>query len=351
MNIVNKIKSLKLLLNKPNFNLNDIYKQIDQIYKYKEITSYEYLNNLLYPEKNKDVKVPNNMPLPSCTFQLKNQFKIRTNNKGNLVLCMNPFFLASESIYGKVFEPTYPPVPNEEISTYTISELSSLWYNNALDMDGSSPDNRWIPLDIGQVIPDVYSKYRLVSGVITMKYTGPLDEVQGTVGGSILLTNEKYLSTRYKETDGYDLLYDSMNTYMADYTKLDYLRNGMYHIENPSIEGVRMLYFPPDKSYEEFKDLFNGKDMKIDYTYLDYYRPIFSSPQYKDGFNWFLYAYNCRPRAFDFEIEYILNFECLPAIKYINYIHTNTTLFGISAKEKKDIIEEIRKNAIKKLNN
>ena len=352
MSINKKISFLKSLLNKPNFNLNDVYKQIDQIYKYREITSYEYLNNLLYPEKNKDVKMPNNMPLPSCTFQLKNQFRIRTNNKGNFILCMNPFFLASESVYDKKYTPTYPPVPGADINSYNIFEISSFWYNNSVDMDGSEPNGQWISLDIGQVIPDVYSKYRLVSGVITMKYIGPLDDVQGTVGGSILLTGEKYLATRYKEVDDVqDMEYSSVNTHLADYTKFDYLRNGMYSIENSSIEGIRMLYFPPDKSYDEFKDLFTGKDMKVDYTNFTYDRPIFSSPQYKDGFNWVLYAYNCKPSSFQFQIDYILNFECIPAVKYINYISTDTTLFSIQPKERKDVIEEVRRNALQKLNN
>ena len=352
MNINDKIKFLKSLLNKPNFNLNDIYKQIELISKYRETTNYEYLNNLLYPEKNKGAKIPGNVALPTCTFQLKNQFSIKTNNKGNFVLCMNPFFLAGESLLKKTYTPTYPPRAGEDIDSYEVFEASSLWRNNYNNMDGTTPEPNWLPYDIGQVIPEVYSKYRLVSGAITMKYIGPLDEAQGTVGGSILLMDQKYFATRYRIVEYGVFDYDSVNTYLADYTMFNYLRNSMYNIENSSIEGVRMLYFPVDKSYEEFKDLCVGKDIKIDYTHAAmFYRPIFSSPQYKDGFNWVLYAYNCKPEVSHFKIEYTLNFECIPSTKYINYINTHVTLFNMTPKEKNDIIEEIKKNALQKLNN
>ena len=352
MNIVNRLKILKSLLNKSNFNLDDIYKQIDLIYKYKEITSYEYLNNLLYPEKYKGAKIPSNVPLPTSTFQLRNQFKLKTNNKGNFVLCMNPFFLAGESLLEKTYTPTYPAREGEAIDSYKVLSVSNLWYNNSYNMDGIIPDKNWIPYDIGQMVPDVYCKYRLVSGVISMKYVGPLDEVQGTVGGSVLLTDEKYFATKYKIVDFDAFNFDSVNTSLADYTMFNYLRNGLYNKENTSIEGVRMLYFPVDNSYEEFKELCVGKNVDIEYTHvISQYRPIFSSNQYKTGFNWFLYAYNCEPQAEHFQIEYTLNFECIPSSKYINYIPTNTSSFNMTPKEKRDVLEEVKKNIIQKLNN
>ena len=47
-------------------DLNNIANTVDMLMKYNAKSEYNYLNNLLYPEKCKSVKIPSPIPIPSC---------------------------------------------------------------------------------------------------------------------------------------------------------------------------------------------------------------------------------------------------------------------------------------------
>ena len=74
-------------------DLKQIKSAVDALATYNKKAEYAYLNDLLYPEKCKGVKIPSPIPVPSCSFQLHNCVTLTTNDKGNLAFTFNPFFL------------------------------------------------------------------------------------------------------------------------------------------------------------------------------------------------------------------------------------------------------------------
>ena len=68
---------------------------VDALTKYNSKSEYNYLNNLLVPEKCKGGKIPSPIPVPSCSFQLHNCVTLSPNSNGNIAILFNPYFLAS----------------------------------------------------------------------------------------------------------------------------------------------------------------------------------------------------------------------------------------------------------------
>ena len=176
---------LKSLLNAPNLNLKNIQEEINKLNKLKALSNYDYLNDLLYPEKRKCVKIPSNIPIPSCSFTLFEQLQVQTNNMGFLMLRLNPFLLLADDIHGgrftlKVNTTTYYCYANY-LSTLVYFRRNN-WQGEPMGVDISSN----IQSARFQDIPPVYSKYRLVSGSFSVRYIGELVDTQGTIGGGIL---------------------------------------------------------------------------------------------------------------------------------------------------------------------
>ena len=82
-------------VNGERLNLEGITRAVDALTKYNSKSEFNYLNNLLMPEKCKGVKIPSPIPVPSCSFQLHNCVTLSPNSQGNLGVMFNPFFLAS----------------------------------------------------------------------------------------------------------------------------------------------------------------------------------------------------------------------------------------------------------------
>ena len=73
-------------LNGEKLDFEKINNAVDALQAYNAKNEYHYLNNLLHPEKCKGVKIPSQIPVPSCSFQLHNCVTLRTNASGNLVI-------------------------------------------------------------------------------------------------------------------------------------------------------------------------------------------------------------------------------------------------------------------------
>ena len=93
-NFLGYIARLYEAINGEKLDFANIKNAVDALAKFNERQEFNYLNNLLYPEKCKGVKIPSPVPVPSCSFQLHNSTTISTNNRGNLALIFNPFFFA-----------------------------------------------------------------------------------------------------------------------------------------------------------------------------------------------------------------------------------------------------------------
>lgn len=258
--IMDKLSGLKNSLNNDTLNLSYIKKQIDDISKFKNMQNYDYLNDLLEPETRKGVKIPTDIPIPSCSFQLHDIFITQTNASGNFAVVLNPCFLASTSMQGETHD-----IPQEyQSSIYTGKQVilrswaSSMFRNSNVSLDGVNESENWITRNIGQTIPPVYSKYRLVSAAVHVQYLGDLTEASGIIGGAIVFDEDPVIGCDYGVKDGDSFWSCDITPQIKRYSIFQNIRQSAYYQENNCLEGLRMLYFPIDNSYEEFVDVFDG---------------------------------------------------------------------------------------------
>ena len=69
-NFLSYIARLYQSINGEKMNFENIKNSVDALAQFNEKQEYNYLNNLLYPERCKGVKIPSPVPVPSCSFQL-----------------------------------------------------------------------------------------------------------------------------------------------------------------------------------------------------------------------------------------------------------------------------------------
>lgn len=339
MILITKLNGLRTSLNGDNVNVRSVRQQIRDISRFDQERNFDYLSNLLKPEKAKGCKIPSQIPIPSCSFQLHNAITLTTNSSGNIAFIMNPFFLASNTIVGQ-------RLPNVEGNyTYVHKYLTSAWLNNSDTLTGAAADDNWSPVDFGQTIPPVYDQYRLVSASLVVKYIGRLDNVQGLVGGAILYADNSAIGGQVQvasaSTGAYDPAGNGTNTVtegLSQYGNFDLAQDSYYHSENMTLEGVRELYFPIDNSFEEYMkvvDPSSGLDGNSTDAGVEL---VAANDIFKSGFNWFFYATNAPPSTSCFKLDIYCNFECLPNAKYLNYMPVSLTPFTVPLEEKKKAI-------------
>ena len=332
-------------------DLNKIKSAVDALATYNKKAEYNYLNDLLYPEKCKGVKIPSLMPVPSCSFQLHNSVMLSTNSSGNLAIVFNPFLLVNKD--NLVFNPRID-FNNGKNFIENIEYVTSLYVNNSTSLDGRSNNDNFRLIDIGQSLPGVYTQYRLVSASITLKYIGRMDVTSGVIGGAIIFDDPKYIGCRYtlgivSPFNTIRVKRSSPNPYLAKYGNFDLALDSFYHQENTLLEGIRELYFPIDNSYEEYT-----KTLGISQTSLEIYDAATNSfafkvedvDNYKSGFNYFVYVLGAPATTACFKVDIYCNFECLPNSSFLNYLPLSMNAGTISNAEKKSAISIIQEKPI-----
>lgn len=339
--VVTKLYNLRNSLNAPNLNMSSIKRQIDELATFNRVENYDYLCNLLRPEKARGSKLPSQIPIPSCCFQLRNSITLTTNAAGNVGFYMNPFFLASEAVLGET-------MAIGEENYYIRNFLTSAWVNNSATLTGNGTDSNWIPINFGQTIPAVYDQYRLVSASLVVRYIGRLDQVKGEIGGAIFYDDTVSLGGQYSSTaDGN--VSSTIAPDLAKYGYFDYAQDAFYSKTNMTLEGLRMLYFPIDNSYEEFvrtTDINTIEGVNSD-------AGIYFGAEkgyYKAGFNWFFWAQGCPENTACFKLDIYCNYECLPAAKFLNYMPITVNPVYIPSEEMKKLIMYVQTKPIMKSN-
>ena len=135
-----------------------IQNAVDALQQFNAKNEYTYLNNLLHPEKCKGVKIPSQIPIPSCSFQLHNCVTLKTNASGNLAVVFNPYFLAS-NVHPEWSFSTQQQTSSGDIFDHYFhtNYYSSLFFNNDIALNGYSENSNWQAINIGQEIPPVLS--------------------------------------------------------------------------------------------------------------------------------------------------------------------------------------------------
>ena len=349
MVLISKLGDLKNALSGDKVNLRTVKQQINSITAFDKSQNYSYLNNMLHPEKARGCKIPSQVPVPSCSFQLHNCVTVSTNASGNCAFILNPFFLASEEIIGFDLSTMGGP------AYFVHKFLTSLWVNNDATLTGQATNDQWKPVDIGQVLPAVYDQYRLVSASVVVKYIGRLDIASGVLGGAIIYDESNTLGGQLQAKSGtnpYNPAAAGIDSKTNDLTKFgnfDLAMDSFYHQENLCIEGARMLYFPLDNSFEEYVKVCDSSVIGCTYSGSNIF---FDMPQdyYKAGFNWFFYSLGAPPNANCFKVDIYCNFECLPNAKYLNYMPITLNPYVISNEEKKRMNLVVQNKPVLKAN-
>lgn len=341
-----------------------IQNAVDALQQFNAKNEYTYLNNLLHPEKCKGVKIPSQIPIPSCSFQLHNCVTLKTNASGNLAIVFNPYFLASN------IHPEWSLSSQQKVGGDTYDHFfhtnffSSLFVNNDITLNGYSENTHWQAINIGQEIPPVYDQYRLVSASLVIKYIGRLDTVSGVIGGAIVFDETPELGTDYThrvenpntlEINEKNGQYIPSN--LAKYGNFDLAMDSFYRQENLCLEGIRQLYFPLDNSYEEYTRLMNGGlvtntiQNNPNGNPLDSSMKVVTTEDYlRNGFRQVVYVLGAPANQACFKLDIYCNFECLPSSPFLNYLPLSMSTNFVTPEMKKQASVIVQQKPIMKSN-
>lgn len=327
-NMLSYLGRLYNAINGEKMDFDKIKNAVDALQQFNVKQEYNYLNNLLHPEKCRGVKIPSPIPVPSCSFQLHNCVTLSTNASGNLAFIFNPFFLASANSLNPI---DVPAENGMEAVTITPQFFTTLMVNNDNSLTGTYQNTNFRPVNIGQVIPNVYDQYRLVSASLVVKYIGRLDIVSGVIGGAIVFDENPHLGGNYNLPNTIQVDFDGSS--FAKYGNFDLAMDSFYHQENLSLEGLRELYFPIDNSFEEYIRIADGSHLNT----VNGMNVSISSDQdyYKSGFNWLVYVLGAPSSTACFKVDIYCNYECLPNASFLNYLPLTMSPMGVSSEEKR----------------
>ena len=346
-----KLKALKIAMNKDKLNLEEIKRKMEVIRDFSTGEELAYLNSLLDPKGTRGAKIPSMCNTPSCSFQLHNYITFKPVQGGLDVFVVNPFFLASD-VYRDVTK------LNINDTEYYLNSNVGLYFTCSQNgsFDGKTPqDSFYFPSAYQQQIPPVYNKYRLVSGCMEVKYVGELEKASGVIGGGVVFTKSNCLGgrlTKYIHEVGTLAL---RNPDYAKYGDFELIRDSVYFQENSCLEGLRLLYFPLDNSFLEFKKVFTGAPSEIisvgttsnGGSYARITEDCFTS-----GFNWAVYMEGVPESEIrNFRVDFYYNYECLPNPEFLNYMPISLNMCHLTPSMIQKFVEEVQKNAIQKLNN
>lgn len=355
--LIQKLNNIKQKLNSDPINLNDLKRDFELFEKFKQEENYDYLEDLLDPINRKGVKVPSKVPVATCSFQLKNNFNVETNQSGLAIFFINPFFLFNKEMTGLPFSNVLvrangtTSVNNYYVGSY-LSTTGVLSRGSTLTGDTSNT-NKFIfsPLNAGQGIPPVYGSYRLVSACLEAKYNGSFEEARGTMGGAVILDKVKTIGGKVQDNSGrpYDPSAAEISRYpqieSLDLPLLANIRNNFYSKEVQCLEGIRLLYFPVDNSFEEFKPLFDIKNLNMyktkDNGFLGY-----DEAAEQRGFNFIVYVYRGPIQAPVLNITIYFNFECVPNAKFLNYLPMTINAWRLPKWKISELAKVMGKHAI-----
>ena len=363
-NIINKINKIYESIGSKNKNIENIINNIDNLVE--ESDEFKYLQCLLYPEKYRGVKIPSEIPIQSCTFQYHHSFVENCGDKTGFLF--NPFFLynvkqLNDYIYdvNKYYYGKYGEIINGIDKTNTDIEYLTSLYNFGLSTYDGIEYSGIKPINIGQNINDLYTIYRLVSACVIIKNIGEVRNANGIIGGTIINDDFRFLGGEApKRLPG--PIFEILNIIGPDMNKFtDYknFNNSIYHRQNNSSEGMKLIYFPIDNSYEEFVEVIKPSNFESIYKedwYIEGYRAgenirIKPDKNFKNGFNFYFYFLNNEDYNNLYKIDFYCNFECIPNPKYQDFLTLNIYYNNLNIKNKQNIINYIRNSCITQLNN
>jgi hypothetical protein len=368
-----KLNELYNSLDNKDRNIDEIINKIKKIVDYKNEDKIKYLNSLLNPEQYKDVKIPSTIPIPSCTYSFHTNFIAQPDDNGVFRYIINPNFLYKKRLSELNANNQYVTEDGTIIDSsfigyakgyYSIDYLSSgVQFNKLYDgvdkesFPGSLQSNS---INLKQYIPDIYLKYRLVSASVIIKYIDKLEKSSGILGGTIVIDKLDQIfghGTVKPAKDIHSYIGEIMDKNICKYYDIKLIRNTFYYKEVNCIDGLKLVYFPIDNTYEEFVDVIDIDDITSFNVYSAGEKwgvgniPRFNfklNNNYKGGFYFYFFTEGGTPST-KYKVDLYCNFECLPNLDKFNYLSYNINNMNITNNEKQEIINIIQNKPINKI--
>jgi hypothetical protein len=234
----------------------------------------DYVYGLYHPDivfnENLDIKSPSYLPIPTTNFRFKETVSFSPNLNGNFCLYWQPNFLGSQD---KLLE-LYTRVDDQFDRNF-----SSLYYNNDGQLYGNtSLSNGWRAFPFRNV-KQTFSKYRLTSACLKIRYTGKVINQSGMIAASATY-KDTYRTVQFLP-QGYDAPFyeipNDVKDKLASFCDFDNIRQGQWAktisvVDEPS--GLTCIYVPTDPLNQVFVENATTIDYHAQSTQLvdnDYY--------------------------------------------------------------------------------
>jgi len=239
-----------------------------------------YLKSLLQPHLRLDAKVPQSIPMPSASFQIKDKFLVTLNATGNAAVAWNPFYLSTANTF-------------------------VLGVNNNVGLIGTAASNFFLSTASALLLPfAIYSQYRLVSASLSGRYLGSKLNAAGRID----------CSTDYSGTA---VAPQAPTVAIAEYQKygnFSQIQNAYFYdsIANSDDATVGVNWFPTDDQMRAFKAIGT----------INNDSPIL-----------LLACIGGQASVPALEVTIVANFEALVENEFTDYIPTTTYKGSIKARE------------------
>jgi len=224
-----------------------------------------YLLSIVNPFRNRIAKIPTEIPIPSSSFSIRQNFNLISNASGNVAFGFNPFAL------------------------YANTTLTTFGVNNDATLSGSTTSNFFTGVDAAQNLPiALYSKFRLVSSAIRLTFTS------------------SQLSSTGFATVSVD--FSDVNGALVGVPLATLLKYGLFsNIEN--------AYFKESKATKN-GDTLDLNYIPIDSSFTDYLNVGSARP----GFTFVGYISGAEKSTTIARIDLVANYEALVATEYTDYL-------------------------------
>lgn len=240
---------------------------------YRDTYLANYIYGLYHPDvvfkEHLDIRFPATMPIPTTTFSFKDTFTIAPNGSGNFVLWWQPNFLGSDL---ELLRPLNLNNPEAYAGVF-----SNLYYNDSIVVDGNSPADSGWKCRVFKHVQQTFSKYRLTSACIKVRYTGKVLDQSGCFAACATYSTFPRTVCAVPTTDPVPAEYDYTGTaynggLLDKWGDFDTIRQGQWaHTTNivSDPDGITCVYLPSDPLSEAFVN--NGQTIDEQYHQVAYH--------------------------------------------------------------------------------
>lgn len=241
-----------------------------ELIAYQDDQLAEYVYGLLHPDAvyrmNLNIKAPNCVPIPTSSFAFKETYSMKPNDSGNFLIVWNPNYLGTSDRIVQL-------VQNQTTVDTHNGYFSNMYINTDENLSGNEANDAFRAVVFKHIIQD-FSKYRLTSACIKVKYTGKVLNQSGLISACASFMEFPRTIVTHSKASAMNSVY----AVPAGYTQLsrlgdfDTIRQGQWArtvsiVEQP--DGITCVYIPTDMLSQVFVDNADTIDSKDIKTFWD----------------------------------------------------------------------------------